>query len=611
MIRRVLCSVAVLPLACGSLFSEERPRLEDVLSSDAGILVMIEDMPRFQASWPDTPLGQAWEDPTIKRFLAPMRETMEIERWEEMTREATGYELEEILESFRGQVALVVHDVEGFLADDAAGPIDAAVIADIGDNDEMFANLLAKDLELTREESEDTQIVEIEEEFKGETLHVRQGVSEEGTEEREGWAVVDGFLIFGEPTSLLRDTVTRIKEGAASPLSETPAFRKIRKRSPEWDTLIYINFGAFLPMIESGFIGEVAVAPTEGEEAPAPPSPVDFDSEAMFNAMALDRIEAAYLATHVGEGSTDIDFGVAFEENTGLMKVLAYGPGPVRLPEFVPENAIEASVSNFSIARAWQALVEMFEAGDPDFAAMFKTQLQQITEMTGVDIEKSVMSSLGDDVITVTFARPPKNPGDPPSLEFVDELFGIAVADHQTLEMALGQLRTLMAGLMVAFDEQEYLGTPIWSITTPGGTTEDEQTFAYTLTDSHLFFSTGSLSGLRSVLALMENPGRSLWKRTEVKNALKSFQFRNASALSYTHFPSLVMEVMGGLIMTQQLTVEVPGEGEEEAEDGRMVDPEAMPSIGVLEKYFGIAVGSASKDDGGFYSTLRVLHAKR
>ena len=103
----------------------------------------------------------------------------------------------------------------------------------------------------------------------------------------------------------------------------------------------------------------------------------------------------------------------------------------------------------------------------------------------------------------------------------------------------------------------------------------------------------------------MENPGRTLWKRPEVKNALKSFQFRNASALSYTHFPSLLMEVMAGIVATQQMTMN--GSAEEE-EDERMVDPGALPTIGVLEKYFGIAVGSVSKDDGGFYSTFRILH---
>ena len=62
--------------------------------------------------------------------------------------------------------------------------------------------------------------------------------------------------------------------------------------------------------------------------------------------------------------------------------------------------------------------------------------------------------------------------------------------------------------------------------------------------------------------------------------------------------------------MSQDMTMD-DGESDEGAEEARMVDPEAFPTLGVLEKYFGIAIGSSSKDAGGFYSTLRVLHPTR
>jgi hypothetical protein len=552
---------------------------------------------------------------------------MEIERLDEMTRETTGHDLTEILDGLTGQLLVIVNDAEAILDEGEDVIPDIAIVAEIGDQT-MFRDLLAKDLEQMIEEAEEgEQIVEIEEEFRGETLHIRQSVSSEGTEGLDAWAIVDDVLILGEPASLLRETVANLEDGAQTPISGTAAFRKMRARTPESDLLIYVNAEPFLPLIaealEKSFSrGAGGTEDAEGAE-PVESSPFRIDPQAMYDALALDVLEGVYISTRVGEGATDVDFGISYSGNEGILKVLAYAPGPVRLPEFVPEDVIEASVTNFDFSGAWQAMREILEKASPEMAAQFSAQLQQVAQVTGIDLEKSLISSLGDNMVAMTFARPPEGPdpgaimedlerGAPESqpIGLNDELFGIGIADRQTMEMLLGQIRGVLAMWMVAFDEHEYLGTPVWSVTSPGaGPSEGvEQTFAYTLTDEHVIFSTGSLAGLHRVIALVETPGRSVWKRPEVKKALKSLPDHDASALAYLHFPSLLMQLLEGMVMAQGFTVAAADETEAEGE--RIVDPGALPEKSVLEKYFGVAVSSISKDGGGLYSTFRLMHAK-
>ena len=55
-------------------------QLEAVISADTDMVLVIDDVPRFLERWSESPLGRAWNDPQVKRFLAPMRDDMEIDR---------------------------------------------------------------------------------------------------------------------------------------------------------------------------------------------------------------------------------------------------------------------------------------------------------------------------------------------------------------------------------------------------------------------------------------------------------------------------------------------------------------------------------------------------
>ena len=211
------------------------PPIEAILPADGMMVVLIEDAPTFLGSWSDSPLGQAWNDEAVKRFFAPLRQQLELEAWDERTREATGFTLEEILKSFNGQVALVLNDMT-FDAEDPKGDPDMsmAIVAAVGEEDvKTIESLLKLSLEHDQEQAEaGVQIREVEEEFQGTVLHMRETLSKEMAEETEGWAIVDGYAVMAEPKSMLQQVVSSIKSGGTqSRFSESEAYAKLMSSS--------------------------------------------------------------------------------------------------------------------------------------------------------------------------------------------------------------------------------------------------------------------------------------------------------------------------------------------------------------------------------------------
>jgi hypothetical protein len=319
-------------------------RIEAIIPADTDMVLMIDDVPRFLERWSESPLGRAWNDPQMKRFLAPMREDMEIDRWEEIVRGETGLELDEILGAFTGQVALLLPNLQQIIeAAEDEDPEQVAVLAEIGKDDEVVRRLLELDLDSSRDELEENEkLEELEEEFQGEILHVRRLTTADGEEESEGWAIVEGFAVMAEPKSYLQQIVAALKERASdSPLKENPGFRKVRGRVPATDLLLYFNFNAVLPMIEETIKRDL--------DNPEGPNPMGLTGQAVLDALAFDAIQSLFLSTTMLDGATHIDVGLQYTANRGLIKILAFEPGPVQLPGFLPDDAVEASVANFSL----------------------------------------------------------------------------------------------------------------------------------------------------------------------------------------------------------------------------------------------------------------------
>lgn len=589
-------------------------RQEAIISADTDMVLLIDDVPRFLERWSESPLGRAWSDPQMKRFLAPMRDDMAIDHWEEIVRGETGLELDEILGTFTGQVALLLPDIRQAIetAEDE-GPEQFAMVAEVGANDELVRRLLELDLDSSREGLEENEkLEEVAEEFRGETLHVRHLTTADGEEEGEGWAMVAGFAVMAEPKSYLQQIVGAVKERACdSPLKDDPGFRKVRGRVPATDLLVYFDFGAVLPMIEEAF--------QKNLDDPEAPNPMGITSRAVLDALAFDAIQSVFVSTTLMDRATHIDVGLQYTEDRGLLKILAFEPGPVRLPDFLPDDAVEASAANFSLPKMWQALKEILGAVNPGFSSMLDMQLAQLNANHGFDLEKGVFGSLGNRFVAAKYLRPAEEPGETPSLDVLDQIFGISVTDRQSLEMGLEALKSMAGAEAELFEVTEYLDHTIFTLkqAMPSEPGAPAQRLAYTLTDDYLLLSTGTQAPLRAAVSRGNRSGKQLWDRSEVKRALKTLP-PDASGLSFYDVERMVRSAIDNCGRVQSLmqpaaeSIETEGEPEgdavEEEAQPEFCDPSAKPDPSTIGKYFGPAVGAQYKDGGGFYSTVRLIH---
>jgi hypothetical protein len=616
MVRNVLAASALALAVTAAAADPAGPnRLIPLLPAESEVVFLIEDIPEFLVSWPSTPLGRTWNDPAVKRFLAPMRDDMELDRWEEIVREGTGYELSEILDSFTGPAAVVILSTKEMMESEEAGAEPPMLaLAEIGGDGEILRELLAVDLESSQEEAEEgLQIEPAEEEFRGETLHFWREITADGETETNFWAIVDNIAVFAGSKDLLHRTVSGIKEdsGGAS-LESNQSFQSIRTRFSPYDVLLYLNVAEFVPALMESIREEERKQREAAGETAKPPNPLGITNEAVYEALGLDALHGVTFAYRLGEETSRIDLGITYDEAPGIVRIMeAYRPGPVELPQFIPDDVLDASISNFSFPMTWKAVREILQRMSPQLDGMMEMQLAQLKMNTGIDIEGSLLSSLGERFVDASFRKPAAGPGGGDTIGEPDQLFGIALADHQGLELVLELAKNMAGPFGFAFDEQEFLDQTIYvskmPAAPPGMEGEDPAAgpatppgFSYALTPDYLFISVGTSEPIRTVLSRMRQPGRSIWARPEVQVALEAFS-DTASGISYMDFASLIMQIFEGFVAVDQF-----GELEEKEAIGDICNPDALPDQKVLEKYLGLAVGAIFREKGGLYMTTRV-----
>jgi hypothetical protein len=126
------------------------------------------------------------------------------------------------------------------------------------------------------------------------------------------------------------------------------------------------------------------------------------------------------------------------------------------------------------------------------------------------------------------------------------------------------------------------------------------------LTDDYLLISIGSTYPLEAALSGADSPGRSIWKQSAVRSAIRGLP-KDAAAVYYYDVRSLIRSLFTTLVAVDGMG----GDGAGESEAGEYAfdccDMEAVPDPDALSEYFGIAVGYLQKDSTSLFSRLRFL----
>ena len=581
------------------------PLLENVISADADMVLMIEDFPRMQSNWERSPLARIFEDPDLQELFKPIRAEMGLDEIEEAFLEETGMTSEEVFALFTGQMAVVIPDMTALDEEgEGTGADPVLVLAEIGKNRKAVEKLMKKSFEYERENSEDgIELEAVVEEFQGVKLNYVRRVSKEASVDNGFWAIAEGFALVSGTREVAQEAIASLKAGAERPLADAPGFSKMSQRELGNDMTFYLDVAFFSQMMQEMAAEEAAASSEEGAEDPL--AAMGMSTQGMVDAMGFENFEALYVGAKLAEEATELNFGIYYNEESGLAKLLtAYGVGDLGAADFVPQDAVEATVASFSMGTFWTGLKEIVYGMSPMVGGMMDGMLAQ-KKSEGIDIEKGLMESLGTTMVSAQFKVEPDQPGEELPGDQMMQVFAMSVADRQSLEMTLEGIKSLGgAATAEMFEQRPFLDYTIYEMAMPSMDPQQPEgnSFAYVLTEDQFIVGMGGSAGLRNVLSSMQRPGKSVWDRKDVKAALAQMPGA-AAALSFQDVAAFVETFVSAM--------QTAGEFASDEEGVEGIDPSSIESLKELEKHFGIAVSGLYREDGGLHSVYRLMPPSR
>ncbi len=581
----VLCSLA--PTASQAADHE----LLSVVTSDADIAVRVQSVPTLIEGWRGSPISQLWNDQQVQQFFAPLRRDLEIDRWNEMAKEETGYELGELLAMMTGELVLFLPDLVERIVGDEPEPA-VVLLAEVGDNQERLRELLMREIERAEEEaSEDEEARWVIEEHRDIEIHLERSYSNDDEPRDElAWAFVDDVLVVSLPGELLRPVINdHLDGGSATPLTSTAAFQSVSHYSEGYDLVVFANAVNMVPAALQALAEEEQAAQATGEPIPS----------AVFSAMGLDTWLGGFLSANLDDSTSAVDLGLTFTEPNGLMQMLAYGPGEAPRPEIIPPGALAFTVATFDIQAAWAGFRGVMEAVYPGGLETAAAQITATTQQSGVelDLRRDLLGSFGNELVMVQVIAEADNPGEDDLPAEPEELLAVSIKQRQGIELTLETIKGMAGQGSELFEEREFLDTTIYTLKVPQDASGQGMapSLGYAVTDRYLLVSLGGPSALEAVLIAMRKPDASIWQHADLNKALAVLPL-GAAGVGYQDMARAGNYLFATLAFLSSI-------GEEEG----LCDQSATPDSEVIGRYIGPLVTGIYRDSSSLVLRMRLL----
>lgn len=316
--------------------------------------------------------------------------------------------------------------------------------------------------------------------------------------ESPSYAIIDGALVFSLSEAGLRASVDRVKKGAKS-LADSPRHFALAKSSKDSDMLVYFDLGS---VVKSG----MDAAAKEGGMGAG-------QALTMMRALGLPKLDFIYMTADVSKGRSDMEFGLTFHDNPGIIKVLAMdGPGIV--PNFIPPTVDSAGHGTMHFDKMLSAVEGLMKEAMPAMGDMIGQQLDEMKKQTGVDIRKDIIANIGPDLVS---ASEPRADGPAKNDEEIDAeptILAVKIKDRKALELAVTTLINKSAPDEALFEKREYQGATINNM--------KGMPIGYMFTDDWLVVSMGEQTLLEKVITRMAKGGDDgLFAQPQVKAAFE------------------------------------------------------------------------------------------
>lgn len=542
----------ILTFFCASALGASERNLLKTVPDSMDVVIGIDSTKEFLDKLENSPIGEIFYDETLAEFFAPMREKFISEVRGEWDEDEEAGVLDSLETLFDGQFIFMM---SGF---DDMQPSQFAFVAEFTGTEEQVSELLAPISDESKEHSENTTVDVYTEEVAGMTLHIEE-VNREGVLLRKnGWSLADGVLVIAHPYEFLKELAIRqTEEAPADSLVDAEHASEAWGELRENDVYLYADIGKFATAWEELMLKDY------GQE----PDPM-LNMKLMFEKLRLDNLGVMTAGLTLGEEEDVLSTGIYYEEQTGIVEILAYEKGDLPRPEFVKATCLSSSVSLYSFARCYDMVRDALGAS-PMMEAMLNNSLQMLESQVGFNVEEALIDSLGTTLITYSDFRSGPLP-EGMTVRPADQLFMLELKDAQRFERVLESIIS-MYELGMYLEKREFLGYEYREQIAPQDPLDPESRFGYTITDQYLIINIGSTQLLEHVLG--NKADKPLWEEpviTKLVNRLPP----NPSELNYTNLGALLVDIFQSAAETATLMDEL---SEDSDNQDSIVDLEALP----------------------------------
>jgi len=342
------------------------------------------------------------------------------------------------------------------------------------------------------------------------------------------------------------------------------------------------------------------------------PNLMGIDPESLLGALGLDALGEVYYAVRVGPKDSRMDFGLTYTEERGLLKLMAYQPGPVPQPDWIPAKWPVVSIGRFSVPQAYAALEQLLDAISPMLSGMAQGQITALNRKLGIDLKRDLIGSLGDQLVSAYALPSGLDAGQAPPWDQMDQLIALSLDNVDAFTQAIDALKQMAGGPAAdqLFTKRDYLGQTIYTINThtqPGA--KPVRGFSYAIANRTLLVGVGSSAPVENALQGMRDGQGAFWKRDDIKAALAGMP-AEAAAIQFTDMRVVISSLLEMAVRMADTAdaPDAPGKPKPGPDWKSFIDSSAKPDAGVIGRYWGIATGYSVKNAAGFFGATHLSY---
>lgn len=602
-LRRYVVIPFFLTLATWLPASPKLP-LANLVDDQTLLALSVSDAPALLRGWDTSPLASSWGDPKIVKFLAPLREQMQVDQWDADTQAATGLSVRELLGLVEGEVLFALPSFDFSNVNPKSLP-PFLLALEVGTRGPKIEKILADAAEKRglREETET---------FAGVRVHVRAlnaprdadaagaTPSETRAPRSLAWALVDGVWLISTTKERVFAAIDAVHQGGLpASLGASERFQRTRQRVGAAQALAYLDLPAIYPLVQEAVVA--AKAKSAGK-----PNALGLDPEAVLKALGLDVLGEAYVAVALEPTQARLDTGLAYTEERGVMRLVAYQPGPTSQPDWVPAKWPNVSTARFSVPKAYAGLEALVNEVSPMLFGMAQGQLRSFEKKLGVDLRRDLIGSLGDDLVTAYALPNGQDAGTVPAWTQMDQLIAVSLVNEEAFLRSVNALKALAGpAAEQLFTQRDYLGNTLYTLNAPTapGASGAARVFSYAIAQKMLLVGIGSPATVESALQGMASGAGGFWQRNDVKASLADLP-SDVVSLQVQDLRVLLASLVESVVEYQAAL----NAGKPDDAKLSFVDVEARPDAEVWARHWGLSSGYVTRTPEGLFSTNRLVY---